>query len=150
MKIQTTRFGEVDVEDDQIVNMPEGIMGFEECKRYSLLDHSPESPFKWFQSVEDPGLAFVIVDPLLFVSDYQVDIPKVDLELLDIQNLSSVLLLAFVAIKRETSSVTANLQAPIAINLENLQGKQLVIPDSIYSPSHDISQPQVVESSSAG
>jgi len=51
LNISTTRFGSVDVKDDQIINMPEGIIGFEERKKYALLDHSPDSPFKWWKKV---------------------------------------------------------------------------------------------------
>lgn len=147
MKIDTTRFGEVEVEDDQIISMPEGIIGFEECRKFALLDHSPDSPFKWFQSVDDPGLAFVIIDPFPFVSDYKVDLKEADLEFLGAKDAADVLILTFVSIKRESSSITANLMGPVIINLTNLIAKQLILSDTSYSPSHRIMQPESVPSS---
>lgn len=141
MKINTTRFGAVNVEDSQIITMPEGVIGFEGNKKYAILDHAPESPFKWFQSVDEPGLAFVIMDPLHFFQDYEVDIKKTDLEFLGVKDKSGLLILTFVSIKRETSAVTANLLGPIAINLKNFIAKQLVLSDSNYSSSHDLMAP---------
>ena len=146
MKIRTTRFGEVEVEDGHIVTMPEGVIGFSEYRKYALLDHSPESPFKWFQSVEIPDLAFAVIDPFPFVPDYKVDLRKSDLAFLDAEDSSHTLILVFVSIKRETSSVTANLLGPLVINLRNFKGKQVVLSDSPYSSSYDILQHDSVSS----
>lgn len=143
MEINTTRFGAVNVEDSQIITMPEGVIGFEGNKKYAILDHSPDSPFKWFQSVEEPGLAFVIMDPIHFFPEYEVDIKKSDLEFLGVNDKSGLLILTFVSIKRETSAVTANLLGPIAINLKNFIAKQLVLSDSNYSSSHDLMAPEM-------
>lgn len=149
MKIQTTRFGEVEVEDNQIVTMPEGVIGFEDCKKYALLDHSPESPFKWFQSVEVSDLAFVVMDPFPFVPDYRVDLKKSDLAFLDADDPSQTLTLVFISIKRDSSSVTANLLGPVVINLRNFIGKQLVLSDTPYSSNYDILQHDPVSSENA-
>lgn len=147
MKIHTKRFGDVEVEDSQIISMPEGVIGFEEYTRYALLDHSPDSPFKWFQAVEDPELAFVITDPFNFVPDYKVDVSKADKDFLSIKDVDEALILTLVSIKRESSSVTANLTGPIVINLETLVAKQVVLSDSPYSSNHDILQQDSVSSS---
>lgn len=144
MEINTTRFGRIEVEDDQIVTMPEGVIGFEGNKKYAILDHSPESPFKWFQSVEEPGLAFAITDPLQFFQDYKVDLKKTDLEFLGAKEESDLLVLAFVSVKRETATVTANLLGPIVINLKNLVAKQLILSDSNYSSSQDLMASQSI------
>jgi len=138
MDIQTTRFGKIHVADNQIITMPEGIIGFEGKMRYALLDHSEDSPFKWFQSVEEPGLAFVVMDPFPFFPDYKVDIADADLKILDTKDSEDLLILIFVSIKRDRAAVSANLLGPIVINLKNLVARQLVLSDTSYSPSHKI------------
>ncbi len=147
MKIRTARFGMIEVEDDQIINMPEGVIGFEDRKKFTLLNHSPDSPFKWFQSVDEPDLAFVIMDPFPFVPDYKVDINEADLKFLGAKDASQVLILAFVSIKQKTLAITANLMGPVVVNLESLIAKQLILSDSPYSSRHQIMQPDPVPSS---
>ena len=64
MQIETTRFGTIDVAEEQLFHFPMGLLGFSSQKRYVVLDHAPDSPLKWLQSVDDGSLAFIITDPL--------------------------------------------------------------------------------------
>lgn len=73
MKCQSTRFGTFEVSDDTLLVFPSGILGFPDWTKYVLLDHDTDAPFKWLQCVEEPQLAFVILDPALFKPDYQCD-----------------------------------------------------------------------------
>ena len=79
MKIETTRFGTLDVQEDQVFQFPMGLLGFADRKEFLVIDHSDESPFKWLQSVEEPGLAFIITDPLFFRSDYHISVRRNEL-----------------------------------------------------------------------
>ena len=69
MKLETTRFGTLDIEEKQILEFPDGLYGFEKETRFTLLPFNPnvESPMEWMQSILSPHLAFVITDPHLYV-----------------------------------------------------------------------------------
>jgi len=58
VKIRTTRFGEIEVEDEAVISVPGGLIGFSDQERYVIIEHKPESPFFWFQAVDRPDLAF--------------------------------------------------------------------------------------------
>ena len=139
MEIQTTRFGQVDIDENLIITLPEGILGFEDFKRYIVLDHlEKESPFKWLQSVEEPSLAFVITDPLLFVPEYKAKISKDEVGGISLEDSSKALILVIVNIKRDHSEITINLQGPIVVNIEKKLAKQIIIRESDFSVRHVI------------
>ena len=137
MEIHTTRFGQVEIDENLIITLPTGILGFEDLKRYIILDHvDKESPFKWFQSIDEPSLAFVITDPLLFVPEYKAKISKDEVNSIELADPGKALILVIVNIKRDHSEITINLQGPIVINTEKKLAKQVVIKESDYSVRH--------------
>ena len=151
MEIETTRFGHVEIDEDLIITLPEGILGFEDCKRYIILDHvDKESPFKWFQSIDDPSLAFVITDPLIFVPDYKAKIHKEELKGIELSDAKTALIVVIVNIKRDHSEITINLQGPLVINPEKKLAKQAIMRTDDYDVrhvifSHQTSQSQTVQ-----
>ncbi len=138
MKIETTRFGEIDIEEERVIAMPSGMLGFPGNNRYAIMVHSKESPFNWLQSVDDPAVAFVIVDPLLVQPDYQISVHPSDVLEIEIEDPSKALFLVVVNIAKDYSLITANLQGPIVINAEKRLAKQLVLYNSPYSTKHII------------
>ncbi len=139
MEIKTTRFGQVEIDENLIITMPEGILGFDDFKRYIILDHfDKESPFKWYQSIEDPSLAFVITDPLIFVPEYKAKISREEVRTIELTDASSALIVVIVNIKRDHSEITVNLQGPIVINTEKRLARQVVLRDTEYSVRHVI------------
>ena len=97
-----------------------------------------ESPFKWFQSIDEPSLAFVITDPLLFVPEYKAKISKDEVSSIELADPGKALILVIVNIKRDHSEITINLQGPIVINTEEKLAKQVIIKESDYSVHHVI------------
>ena len=139
MEIKTTRFGQVEIDENLIISLPDGILGFEDCKRYIILDHfDKESPFKWFQSIEDPSLAFVVTDPLVFVPEYKAKISKEEIISIKLTDEIKALTIVIVNIKRDHSEITINLQGPVVINPEKRLAKQVVLKESEYSVRHVI------------
>jgi len=137
VEIKTTRFGDVEIDENLIIALPEGILGFEDLNRYIILDHfDRESPFKWLQSVEDPSLAFVITDPLIFVPEYVAKISKEEVKSIELSDVGKALIVVIVNIKRDHSEITVNLQGPLVINTEKKLAKQVVIKESDYSVRH--------------
>jgi len=138
MKIATSRFGEIEINENSIVTMPEGMLGFGEIKEYVLIQHNEGSPFLWYQAVREPNLAFVIVDPFTFFPDYEVQLTEEDLEALKCEKLSDLAVFAVVVIPENPENMTANLRGPIVINTENRIARQVVLADGRYSPNHPI------------
>lgn len=138
MKIETTRFGEIDIEEERVITMPTGMLGFSGKVRYAIMGHSKESPFNWLQSVDDPALAFVVVDPLLVKSDYRISVHPSEISEIEIEDPSKALFLVIVNIAKNYSQITVNLLGPIVINGEKRLAKQLVLNNSHYSTKHII------------
>ena len=90
MIVHTTRFGDIEINKKKIIELPEGILGFSDCKRFYIMDYK-DTPFKWFQSLENPGLAFVIINPLMFEPNYHININKKEVNLLNIDDEKDVL-----------------------------------------------------------
>jgi flagellar assembly factor FliW len=136
LKIETTRFGIVEVEEEKIIEMPYGMLGFQDRKRFVLFPHRENSPFFWYQSVDDPSLAFVITSPFLVLPEYQVDLKDALKKMAweDDEDQTPFELYVVVNIPRGSpEKMTANLMGPILINVRNRQAVQLVLADSPHS-----------------
>ncbi len=128
MKCHSTRFGSFEVSDVSIVTFPSGLLGFPEQQRYVILDHDTEAPFKWLQSVEEPDLAFVILDPAVFHPAYRVDVPADALTEIRDEERADLALVVILTIPSEDSGrITANLRGPLIISHKTKRGKQLVL-----------------------
>lgn len=127
MRITTTRFGELEIEDSEIITFPRGILGFEAVKQYVLLDGS--GPFWFLQAVEDPDLTFVVIDPRSIARDYKVEVPKHEVKEIDIEDPNEAVVLTIVTIPAEPREMTANLQAPLLISSSSRRAKQVVLTD---------------------
>ncbi|OQW35784.1 MAG: hypothetical protein A4E19_16170 [Nitrospira sp. SG-bin1] len=132
MKCASTRFGSFEVHDESILTFPSGLLGFPEQQRYVILDHDTEAPFKWLQSVEEPALAFVILDPALFYPDYHVDVPPDALAEIRAGEREDLALVVILTIPSDDPSrITANLRGPLVISHKTKLGKQLVLREDV-------------------
>ncbi len=128
--VQSTRFGEFTVPADSVIEIPAGLVGFASDQNFIMLDHKP--PFSWLQSVDDPALAFVIVDGGEFGDDYAVTPPYGDPNI-DLKEDDEFALLVVVTVREEAKDTTANLKAPIFVNLRNKKGVQVIFDNPNYS-----------------
>ncbi|HET6461637.1 MAG TPA: flagellar assembly protein FliW [Syntrophales bacterium] len=132
MKISTMRFGVIEIDESRIIDMRGGILGFEHLKKFVLYIRDERTPFWWYQSVGDSGIAFVVIDPHAAKADYEPMISDYDLKSLEIEDAKSIILLAIVTIHQDPFSVSVNLRAPIVINTKRKIGKQIVLEDPLY------------------
>lgn len=141
IQIQTTRFGEIELEDSRLITFPDGMIGFPKLKTYVLLEHKPNSPFLWLQSAEAPDLAFVLMNPLLIESDYPRHIPLQEGSETEDGNTNGSLVFAVVTIPPgEPRKMTANLLGPVVIDAEARTGRQVILSDSLYNTRHPVLQ----------
>lgn len=148
-KVQTTRFHEIEVADDDIIELPAGVIGFPELKQYVLLDHETNSPFKWLQSLDDGSIAFVLLNPLLFKADYTVEVSESEVEDLSLTQEEDAVISVIVTIPSNPKNMTANLKAPLVFNLKNRRGCQVILSNSKYQTRHNILEEISQQSSSA-
>lgn len=136
MKVDTTRFGMLEVDDSSVIRMQKGLIGFEEHKEYVLIQHRADTSFRWLQSTEEPELAFVVIDPSQFFTDYEVEINDLEAEKLNLQTENDALVLVVVTIGKDGKEVSANLAAPLVVNSKELTGLQVVLQDNRYAVKH--------------
>lgn len=132
MIVNTTRFGVIEVNEDSLVTLPEGMIGFEQYRSYVLIEHRPESLFRWLQSTEQPDLAFLVIDPSDFFTDYIVDLPDWDAESLGLSDPLEAVVLTTAAVDTEGGRITTNLLAPIVINGTTRIARQVALDHPPY------------------
>lgn len=130
MLIQTTRFGQVDVQEESILKFSEGILGFSDLRKFVLLDDPTDDIFAWLQSCDEPAIAFPVLEPELFAESYKVSLAKTDYEALKMTDLSRARLLCIVTIPEDPTQMTANLKAPIVVNVAERTARQCVLQDN--------------------
>ena len=139
MKIMTRQFGEIEIDETKIINVPAGIPGFQDKKRYSMLQKEEAAPFLFFQSVDDPDLSFVILDPKSVIQDYSVK--EKDLNRVVSWDFANDEITCFVIVtipNGDPESATANFLAPLVINTKKKEGLQLILQNTTYSCQHPL------------
>jgi flagellar assembly factor FliW len=138
MKVSTKTFGVIDVDERQKIVFPDGLFGFEAFKEYVLLDAEQE-PYYYLQSVNEAGVAFILLKPFLFRPDYEINVDDEELKGIDINDPGQALVFAIITAP-DGGRLTANLQGPIVINKESRMGKQVVLSDPRWRTKHAITQ----------
>ena len=126
----STRFGELQVEAESVIEFPSGVIGFPHTTKYVMLEH--KHPFSWLHSIEDPNLAFVVVDGFEFGQQFDVKPPIGDKDT-DIREDDEYAILIIVTVRSDPRLTTANLKAPIFVNMRNRRGVQVIFDDPRYS-----------------
>ena len=136
-KIETTRFGEIEKEDDKIITFAEGIPAFEDEHEFVLLPFAEESPYIFLQSAKTPELAFLMTTPFLFFPEYEFSLEDDVLKKLDILKQEDLLVYVLLTIPTEgIRYVTANLLAPVVINPTKCKAQQVVLERTSYKTKH--------------
>lgn len=151
MNIHTSRFGAVELTEDDILIFPEGLLGFNDLRKFVLLDDPNDEIFAWLQSCENGGIAFPVLEPELFMSSYQVQLAKSDMEALKIKGTEGIRYFSIITIPTDPTQMTANLKAPVVINLSERIGRQCVLQDNnlaIREPIFSKLQQRVVQNPS--
>lgn len=138
MKVKTTRFGMIDVKEEQVITLTEGMLGFSECSRYTLMDDEIGEPFMWMQSLDIPSLAFVVIDPAIILPSYHFSVKKDQIKNLDTDNVDDLQVYVIVTMAANILDVTVNLQGPLVVNKNKRVGLQVVLNDPNFSTRHPL------------
>lgn len=136
MKFVTTRFGEIDCKENDVIILPKGILGFSQLTRYVIMERDEAAPFKWLQSVEDPNVAFVVVDPLELFPNYKLEIDERELAELNYASSKDLITYVIVTVPRDPAQASADLLGPLVINAKKRLAKQAVMSNSPYTTRH--------------
>lgn len=136
-KIKTSRFGDLEIDDERVVYFKDGIPAFEDEHEFVILPYDEESPYYFMQSLKSPELAFILTVPFLFFPDYAIEIDDDTINSLKIKNQEKVEIYTLLTIPDgSVRDMTANLLAPLVVNCENMQAKQIVMDKSNYKTKH--------------
>ena len=136
MIIETGRFGQLTVGNDESIIIPQGILGFPEFTKFCLVDPGDETLILWLQSLQDTQIAFPVLEPKVFRPDYAARLSSAELRELKLENVNQSAVFAILTIPEDATLMTANLKAPIVINLKEQQAKQVVLQENEYSIKH--------------
>ena len=136
MIVQSLRLGEIEIPEEKLIYMERPVLGFEDYKQFCLIEIDEFKPFLWLQSTEQPAVAFLVVNPKIFVGDYKIEINSKEIAELDIDDVNAVETYVVVTLSDKIENMTINLQGPILINTENQRGKQLVLVNSDYEVNY--------------
>ena len=139
MLLKTRHFGEVKINEKDIIRFENGIPGFEHNKKFIILsDDVQEASFKWLQSVDTPEVSFALVDPFIIKPDYDINISEETVEALNIKEKNDVEVYSIVVVPEDISKMTMNLKAPVIINVKDMKGIQVILDTDEYSVRHYI------------
>jgi flagellar assembly factor FliW len=138
MNIESTRFGTLDVKEEQLISFPQGIPGFPEEKSFVYLPQDRESPFSFLQSATEANLTFLLVDPFHFFADYEFILEDEVSEELGFTPDSFPEVFLIATVKEKLADMTVNLLAPVIINNRCQMGRQLVLDKPEYSIRHKL------------
>ena len=151
MTIQTSRFGELKVSQDNLLLFPEGILGFANLRSFVLLDDPEDDIFIWLQSCENKDLAFPVLEPELLMPSYTVELSLRDKQVLELSEDSDCRCLSIITIPADPTDMTANLKAPIVINAGKQIARQCICQNnklSINEPIFSKLQQRIVKNPS--
>lgn len=135
MRVVTKFFGEVELDDNKILDFPNGIIGFEDFKKYAIMydeDSDGEVRISWLQSVEEPALALPVIDPLAISPDYAPMLEDELLKPLGESEDEDLLFLLAMTVPSDMTKVTANMKAPFIINAKTCKGVQIIVDNADY------------------
>lgn len=130
MIINTSRFGRIEFQNNDVLTFSEGLLGFADLRQFVLLDDPSDEIFAWLQSCESAHIAFPVLEPELFAESYKVTLNKADLESLKLQSQDKARYFSIVTIPDDPTQMTANLKAPIVVNVTEKLARQCVLQDN--------------------
>jgi len=139
--VQTTNFGEIGIPPESVIHFSEGIPGFPRIHKFAILEFENIKPFQYLQSLDDPPIALLVVNPFLLCPAYRIDLQDADMEDLHTKNTGDVSVYSVVTMTADPAEATLNLMAPILINQKDRCGRQVILLDSPFRMRHPLFGP---------
>ena len=136
--VKTSRFGEIDVTEDQRLTLVGGLLGFQALTRYVVYQPEELGIFRWVQSEEVPELAFVVCDPRVILPSYHIEVPRDELACIQLEDTEQAEIMVILTHPQDPSRMTANLMGPIVLNTTTRLARQLVLSDTQYTTRYKV------------
>ncbi|QPJ64537.1 MAG: flagellar assembly protein FliW [Candidatus Nitrohelix vancouverensis] len=138
MQFETVRFGLIEFDEEDVLEFPVGIYGFEREQRFVLVPFDPniDCPLQWLQSLTTPGLAFVVTDPYAFMPDYRWSLSLEEERQVDKDGADEISVLIIVTVPDAYTDMTGNFLAPLVINPRTRLARQVVLTTVEYDTRH--------------
>lgn len=138
MKFKSVYHGEIEYSENQVIAFKKGIPGFQELRKFILVDIKENPMFKLLHSLEDEKLGFIVVSPFSVKEDYEVKLPDELISALKIEKQEEVIVYNTVTLHTDYKKITTNLRAPFIININNGLGEQLILNNEEYKIKHPL------------
>jgi len=130
--INTARFQSVKVQPEKVFSFPQGLIGFESHRDFLLIERNNKSQFLWLQSLSNPDLCFLVIDPKKVMDSFNPEISQEDRLSIEAKNGDVVSFLSLVLVDESHENISVNLKSPIALNREKKVGRQIILDDERY------------------
>ena len=127
MIVQSTRFGELDIPEEQILDFPQGVLGFPAEKQFALMEYKPDSPFYILQSLADADLTFLMINPFAFFNDYEFAMDDALMAEIGVTVDNPPTVFNIATVKDTIANMTVNLAGPVLVNMRDRKAAQWVI-----------------------
>lgn len=141
MQVKTRYFGEIDLDENKVISFENGLMGFEEYKKYTILydvDGEKDASISWLQCIDEPGLAIPVVNPLMVKEDYNPYVEDEVLRPLGELTDDNLVVLLTLTVPSDITKTTANLKAPMIINSDTRKGCQIIVDNPDYEVKYNV------------
>jgi flagellar assembly factor FliW len=129
LTIKTLQFGEITIEPKHVFYFDNGLLGFEELRRFVLIHEEETAPFKWLISLEEPEIGFPLLSPWHLDIEYDPG---------NNYNLEKLVFFNVITLEDELGRMTANMKAPIILDVFEQTGLQVILPKDKYLPDYEI------------
>lgn len=130
--IVSGKLGEIKYTEADIITLSSPVLGFPDLSDFLLISNDKSYPFLWFQSVQDKNICFILVEPELFIQDYQPKLNKRELKILGAEDETKIKLFCIVVVPDQPKNATMNMRAPLVVNVEKKLAKQVILEDDKY------------------
>lgn len=133
MNLNSSRFGEIEINDASVITFPGGLPGLEGLEKYAIIRCEQTEPIQWLQSVEDMDLALPIVNPFIINPHYEVEVDDSELEYIKSDKEEDLIVMNIMVVPDQLTDMTVNLLAPILINTKDMLGTQVMMDYKSFS-----------------
>ncbi|MGB8454216.1 MAG: flagellar assembly protein FliW [Anaerocolumna sp.] len=141
MLVKTKYFGDIDLDEDKIITFDQGIMGFEDYKKYTILfdvEEGDKSSISWLQSLDEQGLALPVINPFHVKHDYNPIVEDEILKPIGEINEQNLVILLSLTVPTDLTKMSANLKAPFIINSDTRKGCQIIVENQDYEVKYNV------------
>ena len=135
---KTLRFGSLQYQEEDVILLPDGLIGMPQLSRWLVLELGDDMPMKWFQSLERGDFGFPVTQPYFFMDDYEVPLSEANREAMANQTAEDLVTMIITTVHEDGASMTGNLMAPLMIDSRSRRGLQLTLDAQKYGTRQEI------------